>query len=124
MTCFGYISLSLPIVPVQGSAISTSVLVTPIPSTQCISIKGVESSKSTYMMGKVPARIAALICAVGDGMLESCGVSAKIFSAVADVGANVELISEGASDIALNFMVGGSKAVDVVRRLHELYIGA
>ncbi|MHC1681098.1 MAG: aspartate kinase [Methanomassiliicoccales archaeon] len=67
---------------------------------------------------------AALICAVGDGMLESCGVSAKIFSAVADVGANVELISEGASDIALNFMVGGSKAVDVVKRLHELYIGA
>jgi aspartate kinase len=67
---------------------------------------------------------AALICAVGDGMLESCGVSAKIFAAVADVGANVELISEGASDIALNFMVGGSKAVDVVRRLHELYIGA
>lgn len=66
---------------------------------------------------------AALICAVGDGMLESCGVSAKIFTAVADVGANVELISEGASDIALNFMVGGSKAVDVVRRLHELYIG-
>ncbi len=67
---------------------------------------------------------AALVCAVGDGMLESCGVSAKIFAAVADVGANVELISEGASDIALNFMVGGSKAADVVRRLHELYIGA
>lgn len=67
---------------------------------------------------------AALVCAVGDGMLESCGVSARIFAAVADVGANVELISEGASDIALNFMVGGSKAVDVVRRLHELYIGA
>lgn len=66
----------------------------------------------------------ALICAVGDGMLESSGVSAKIFTAVADVGANVELISEGASDIALNFMVGGDKAVDVVRRLHELYIGA
>jgi aspartate kinase len=66
---------------------------------------------------------AALICAVGDGMLDSCGVSAKIFTAVADVGANVELISEGASDIALNFMVGGSKAVDVVKRLHELYIG-
>jgi len=65
---------------------------------------------------------AALICAVGDGMLERCGVSAKIFAAVADVGANVELISEGASDIALNFMVGGSKAIEVVRRLHELYI--
>jgi aspartate kinase len=55
-------------------------------------------------------------------MLERCGVSAKIFAAVADVGANVELISEGASDIALNFMVGGSKAIEVVRRLHELYI--
>jgi aspartate kinase len=67
---------------------------------------------------------AALICAVGDGMLESYGVSAKIFAAVAEVGANVELISEGASDIALNFMVGETKAADVVRRLHELYIGA
>jgi aspartate kinase len=43
---------------------------------------------------------------------------------VAEVGANVELISEGASDIALNFMVDGAKAADVVRRLHELYIGA
>ncbi|MCG7840812.1 MAG: aspartate kinase [Methanomassiliicoccales archaeon] len=67
---------------------------------------------------------AALICAVGDGMLEICGVSAKIFTAVADVGANIELISEGASDIALNFMVGDTKAVDVIKRLHELYIGA
>ncbi len=66
----------------------------------------------------------ALICAVGDGMLETCGVSAKIFTAVADVGANVELISEGASDIALNFMVDEARANDVVNRLHELYIGA
>ncbi|MFA5312568.1 MAG: aspartate kinase [Methanomassiliicoccales archaeon] len=65
----------------------------------------------------------SLICAVGDGMLQTCGVSAKIFSAVSETGANVEMISEGASDVALNFVVGNDKAVEVVRKLHEMYIG-
>jgi aspartate kinase len=65
----------------------------------------------------------SLICAVGDSMLDSCGVSAKVFATVAEVGANVELISEGASDVALNFVVSNEKAVAVVKLLHERYIG-
>jgi aspartate kinase len=65
----------------------------------------------------------ALICAVGDSMLENTGVAAKVFAAVAEIGANVEMISEGASDVALNFVVPSSRAIDVVRKLHEMYIG-
>ena len=65
----------------------------------------------------------ALICAVGDSMLENTGVAAKVFAAVAEVGANVEMISEGASDVALNFVVPSSRAIDVIRKLHERYIG-
>jgi len=65
----------------------------------------------------------SLICAVGDGMLQTCGVSAKIFAAVSNTGANVEMISEGASDVALNFVVGNDKAVEVVKMLHNMYIG-
>ena len=64
-----------------------------------------------------------LICAVGDSMLENTGVAAKVFAAVAEVGANVEMISEGASDVALNFVVPSSRAIDVIRKLHERYIG-
>ncbi|NLX46804.1 MAG: aspartate kinase [Euryarchaeota archaeon] len=105
-----------------STSLSTLAVVVPVESVQevCSRLKGFRDQVEAVKVKED----AALICAVGDGMLESCGVSAKIFAAVADVGANVELISEGASDIALNFMVGGSKAVDVVKRLHELYIGA
>ncbi|MCL2890403.1 MAG: aspartate kinase [Methanomassiliicoccaceae archaeon] len=65
----------------------------------------------------------ALICAVGDNLLSRCGVSAEIFGAVHDAGANVELISEGASDVSLNFVVPTDKAVDVVRTLHKKFVG-
>jgi aspartate kinase len=65
----------------------------------------------------------ALICAVGDDMLNTRGVAAEVFRAAADVGANIEMISEGASDVALNFVVPGNRAVDVVRKLHDSYIG-
>ncbi len=65
----------------------------------------------------------ALICAVGDDMLNTKGVAAEVFRVAADVGANIEMISEGASDVALNFVVPSNKAVDVVRKLHENYIG-
>ncbi|MBR7006181.1 MAG: aspartate kinase [Candidatus Methanomethylophilaceae archaeon] len=65
----------------------------------------------------------ALICAVGDNLLGKCGVSADIFSAVKEANANVEMISEGASEVSLNFVVPMSKVIDVVRILHDKYIG-
>lgn len=65
----------------------------------------------------------ALICAVGDNLLDKCGVSGDIFGAVKEANANVEMISEGASDVSLNFVVPMSKVIDVVRTLHEKFIG-
>jgi aspartate kinase len=65
----------------------------------------------------------SLICAVGDNMIDVRGVAAKIFGAVDQAEANVELISEGASDVALNFVVPGDRAVEVVKKLHESFIG-
>jgi aspartate kinase len=65
----------------------------------------------------------ALICAVGDDLLRRCGVSAEIFSAVREAEANVELISEGASDVSLNFVVPTDKAVGVVKALHGKFVG-
>ncbi|MDD1769279.1 MAG: aspartate kinase [Methanomassiliicoccales archaeon] len=65
----------------------------------------------------------SLICAVGDNMLDVRGVAAKIFGIVDQAEANVELISEGASDVALNFVVPADRAVEVVKKLHENFIG-
>ncbi|MCL2785869.1 MAG: hypothetical protein FWD81_01410 [Methanomassiliicoccaceae archaeon] len=64
----------------------------------------------------------ALICAVGDDLLARCGVSADIFGAVRDAGANVELISEGASDVSLNFVVPSGMALNVVQTLHRKFV--
>ncbi len=66
----------------------------------------------------------SLICAVGDDLINRTGASAKVFHEAAEVGANIEMISEGASDVALNFVVPSDKANDVVRRLHSKFIGA
>ncbi len=65
----------------------------------------------------------ALICAVGDNLLDKCGVSGDVFGAVKEANANVEMISEGASDVSLNFVVPMSKVIDVVRTLHGKFIG-
>ncbi len=65
----------------------------------------------------------ALICAVGDNLLDKCGVSGDIFSAVKEANANVEMISEGASDVSLNFVVPMSRVIEVVRTLHDKFIG-
>ncbi len=65
----------------------------------------------------------ALICAVGDNLLDKCGVSGDIFGAVKEANANVEMISEGASDVSLNFVVPMSRVIDVVRTLHDKFIG-
>ncbi len=65
----------------------------------------------------------ALICAVGDNLLDKCGMSGDIFSAVKEADANVEMISEGASDVSLNFVVPMNKVIEVVKILHDKYIG-
>jgi len=64
-----------------------------------------------------------LVCAVGDNMIEIPGVAARVFEAVEAAGANVEMISEGASDVALNFVVPSNTASAVVRKLHNMFIG-
>ena len=64
----------------------------------------------------------ALICAVGDNLLDKCGVCGDVFSAVKEAGANVEMVSEGASDVSLNFVVPAGKVIDVVKILHSKFM--
>ncbi len=64
----------------------------------------------------------ALVCCVGDDLLDKCGVSGDIFSVVKDVGTNVEMISEGASDSSLNFVVPMEMLVSTVKALHAQFV--
>ena len=64
----------------------------------------------------------SLICTVGDDLLDRLGISGDVFGAVKDAGANVEMISEGASDVSLNFVVPTESALEVVRCIHSRFI--
>jgi aspartate kinase len=64
----------------------------------------------------------SLICTVGDDLLNHMGAAAMIFNAAMEVNANIEMISEGASDVALNFVVPSEQANAVVMRIHERFI--
>ena len=63
-----------------------------------------------------------LICAVGDGLLNRRGFCGDVFGAVKAVGASVEMISEGASEVALNFVISTDYATEVVKTIHEKFV--
>ena len=61
----------------------------------------------------------AIICLVGENIRAVPGIAAKVFSAIPDV--KVRMISQGASEINISFVVEESDVADVVRRLHRKF---
>ncbi len=59
----------------------------------------------------------AIVCIVGEGLRSTPGVAARTFRALEDI--NVLMISQGASEINLSFVVHEGEAEESVRRLHE-----
>lgn len=65
----------------------------------------------------------AIICVVGDGIGSTPGVAGRIFTALGSGKINVEMISMGASEINITFIVDGNYAEKAVRTLHKEYFG-
>jgi aspartate kinase len=59
----------------------------------------------------------AIVCLVGENVRDTPGVPARVFGALPDV--NIRMISQGASEINLTFVVEEDIAAEVVRRLHH-----
>jgi aspartate kinase len=59
----------------------------------------------------------AIICVVGDNLKFKPGVAARLFRAIGD--ANVNMVSQGASEINLTVVIDESEVSAVVRRLHH-----
>ena len=59
----------------------------------------------------------AVVSVVGKGLRSTAGVAVRVFGAVGDV--NVVLISQGASDTNVTFVVDGKDAPEALRRLHR-----
>ncbi len=58
----------------------------------------------------------AIVSVIGRGIRETPGLAAKIFNEIQDI--NVRMISMGASELNVSFVVASAQAGEVVRRLH------
>src|SRR5579864_937920 len=61
----------------------------------------------------------AIICLVGEDIHGKPGIAASVFNTVAEAEVNVRMISQGASEINISFVVSDSDVPRVVRHLHE-----
>jgi aspartate kinase len=61
----------------------------------------------------------ALICLVGDDIRGQSGIAAQVFTAVRHI--NVRMISQGASEINMSFMIDEDDADEAVRSLHAAF---
>ena len=64
----------------------------------------------------------ALICMVGEDIRGQSGISGRVFSSVRHV--NVRMISQGASEINMSFMIEESDVEEAVRALHKEFFSA
>lgn len=60
-----------------------------------------------------------IVCIVGEGMKKTPGIAAKAFYALAKANINIEMISEGASEINLTLVVDEGDVDKAVRVLHD-----
>ncbi len=63
----------------------------------------------------------AIICVVGEGMKKIPGIAGRTFSVLGKNKVNIEMISQGASEINISFIVDNKDADKAVRVLHKEY---
>jgi aspartate kinase len=61
----------------------------------------------------------ALICMVGDDIRGQSGIASQVFSAIRHI--NIRMISQGASEINMSFMIDEDDADEAVRSLHAAF---
>jgi len=61
----------------------------------------------------------AIVCLVGENIRETPGIAAKVFTALQDI--NVRMISQGASEINITFVIDENDVPEALRRLHKQF---
>ncbi len=63
----------------------------------------------------------SIITLVGEGMKHTAGLAGKVFTTLGDAKINVEMISQGASEINISFMVDKKDREDTIKKLHKIF---
>jgi aspartate kinase len=64
-----------------------------------------------------------IFAVVGEGMKHTVGLASRAFKAVASVGVSLQMISQGASEINITFLVDNSEISKVCPALHKEFFG-
>ena len=64
----------------------------------------------------------AIVCLVGENIREKPGIAAQVFTALGDI--NVRMISQGASEINITFVIDEAEVPEAIRRLHKHFFSA
>jgi aspartate kinase len=102
-----------PVDVVSTSEVSVSLTVD---SNEAIPAVAADLEKLAYV--KYEGR-KAIVCLVGENIRGTPGIAAKVFTAISDI--NVRMISQGASEINITFVIEEDDVPEAVRRLHELF---
>lgn len=65
----------------------------------------------------------SLIAVVGEGILEKPGIAARMFTAVSAHGINIRMISAGASNEAIYFIIDKEECAKAIVSIHEEFFG-
>jgi aspartokinase/homoserine dehydrogenase 1 len=77
---------------------------------------------SSGLVDNVTARPGmAVIAVVGDGMVGTPGIAARVFTSLATAGISVVAIAQGSSERNISFVVAESDAADAARRVHTAF---
>jgi predicted amino acid-binding ACT domain protein len=66
----------------------------------------------------------AIVCLLGENLRGRAGIAARAFTALGDAGINVRMISQGASEISLSFVIHERDVTEAVCRLHARFAPA
>jgi aspartate kinase len=61
----------------------------------------------------------AIVCLVGENIRETPQIAARVFTALGEI--NVRMISQGASEINITFVIGEDDVPEAMRRLHKAF---
>jgi len=61
----------------------------------------------------------AIVCVVGKGMRHSIGIASAVFTSVANADVNIQMISQGAGEINISFLINNDEIERAVKEIHK-----
>jgi len=84
-----------------------------------------EALRDLKQLGTVSVRKGmAILSLVGEGMRRSVGTAGQMFSKLADQGINIEVISQGASEINISCAIEDKQSDKAIKAVHEMLVDA